>query len=175
MRPLSNFDINLNFWEANPQLIILKEFQTIYGSDKGGARSSQIMWAVAFVVDVDSDYFGMEDQEKMKLIAEDWLEEPNFKWEDYKDVISAYIYVVDGPIRRSIRDWGEKLDERRDFINGLKYSLTNAALIDKLMISTKIIYEEYQKATDTYLHQGDADAGNTKGDLVESLTEKKII
>lgn len=175
MRPLSNFDLNTNFWEVNPQLTIPRAFQTIYGSDNGGGVSSKIMWAIAFVVDVDSDYFGMEDEEKMKLIAEDWLEEPDFKWEDYVEVIEAYINVIDGPIRRSIRDWGKKLDERRVFMNGLAYSLTNAVTIDKLMTATKIIYEEYQKATETYLHQGDADAGSTKGDLVESLTERRII
>lgn len=175
MRPLSNFDLSSNFWEVNPQLTIPRAFQTIYGSDNGGEASSRIMWAVAFIADVDSDYFGMEDEEKMNLVAEDWLEEPGFKWEEYVGVIEAYINITDGPIRRSIRDWGKKLDERRIFMNGITYSLSNAVTIDKLMTGTKVIYEEYQKAAETYLHQGDADAGNTKGDLVESLTEKRLI
>lgn len=133
------------------------------------------MWAIALVIDVDSDYFGMEDEEKMKLIAEDWLEIPDFKWEDYLTEIELYMHVVDGPIRRSIRDWAAKIEERRVFMQDLKYNIKDAPLIDKLMLSTKVIYEEYDKAVDTYLHQGDADAGNTKGGLVESLSEKKLI
>ena len=133
------------------------------------------MWAIALVVDVDSDYYGMEDEEKMQLVAEDWLEEPEFKWEEYIKTIEAYMGIVDGPVRRSIRDWGRKLDERREFMNGLSYDLKNAKIIDDLMKSTKILYEEYSKATETYLHQGDTDAGNTKGGLIESLAEKRII
>ena len=175
MRPLSNFDINANFWLVNPQFGIPRAFQTIYGSDDGGEGSSRIMWAIALVTDIDSDYYGMQDEEKMQLIAEDWLEDTTFKWEDYTDAIIAYMDIVDGPIRRSIRDWSSKLDQRRIFMNSIEYTLTNAKTIDDLMKSTKIVYEEYQKAIDTYIHQGDADAGNTKGGLVESLSERKII
>ena len=94
MRPLSNFDINLNFWAANPQLTIPRVFQTIYGSDDGGEQSSKIMWAIALVADIDSDYYGMEDEEKLKLVAEDWLEDPDFDWSKYANAVKQYIEIT---------------------------------------------------------------------------------
>jgi len=48
-----NFETDENFWETNPAFKSIKVFNEFQKKDKSKnkSRSSQIMWAIAFLVD----------------------------------------------------------------------------------------------------------------------------
>ena len=53
MSLLTNFQLDANFWQTYPQMILPKAFNDLSKKDKskGKEESSKIMWAVAMLID----------------------------------------------------------------------------------------------------------------------------
>jgi hypothetical protein len=72
---LNGFDTDINFWKANPQLKIPQPFADILSTDKSKtkSKSSQIMWAIALLVDPESKFSNISLKNRKKMIGEDFL------------------------------------------------------------------------------------------------------
>jgi len=120
MSLLTNFDIDSNFWKNNPQLIIPKELNKLYKEDKSKDKtnSSQIMWAICLFLDLSEEnkFRNFPEEDRKKLIIEDYLQDPKFKFENYKPIIDWYIEGLYSPAQRGILNWRRKLEERDLFI-----------------------------------------------------------
>ncbi len=177
MSVLTNFDIDTNFWEVNPQFKIPKKFKDLYTKDKSKnkAHSSKIMWAIALLIDNSSDnkFRNMLIKDKKILIAEDYLNNPEFVWEDYEDLIDQYITLNMSRNERSLLIYEQKLEERDLFIRNTKYDLENASQLDKIISSTKSIFDLIYKLKDE-INKEEA-SGETRGSLIESASEQGLI
>lgn len=174
MSLLNSFDIDANIWEAEPQLKIPKAFNELYTKDKskGKAHSSKIMWAIALLVDnSESNKFrNMPFQEKKDFIAEDYLMDSKFNWENYEELIKEYERFSMSKLERSLFIYELKLEERTAFIETTKYTLEDAATIDKIISSTKALFDLISKLRDDISKQNSS--GETKGDMEESASER---
>ncbi len=77
---LEGFDIDKNFWKLHPQLQIPQEFASIYREDKSKtkSKSSQIMWAIALLVDPDSKFANISFPTRKDIISKDFLKDVKF-------------------------------------------------------------------------------------------------
>ena len=174
---LDQFDSGLNFWKVNPWFVETEPFKTLYSEDKskGKEKSSRVMWGVAQLCDpVKSQYRNLNEEDRKKLIAEDWFGDIDFDWSTLIVLTEGFIKLSLSKIERSILEWGRKLDERDAFIKATPYNMDNADSLDKLLANSPKIYEMYKKMHDDYLNETVSE-GRTKGGKPESAGEKGIV
>lgn len=179
MSVLTNFDTNANFWELNTQFKIPKVFNDFYTSDKSKnkAHSSKIMWAIALLVDnSEANIFrNISIEDKKIIIVEDFLNEKieDFNWDNYKSIIQKYEELSMSKLERSLYIYEQKLEERDIFIKNTTYDIENASSLDKIISSTKGIFDLISKLRDEIVKE--KSTGETKGSMVESAGELGII
>jgi len=174
MSLLNSFDTDTNIWEVEPQLKIPKVFAEFYNSDKskGKAHSSKIMWAIALLVDNSeaNKFRNFSYEDRKLLISEDFLQEPSFKWDKFEKIKETYEDFSMGKLEKSLLIYEHKLEERDILVKTTKYTIENAADLDKIIKETKNIIELIIKLRDQVKQE--KDSGNTKAGLQESFIEK---
>lgn len=177
MALLNSFDTDVNIWEAEPQLKIPRMFSDFYQNDKskGKAHSSKIMWAIALLVDNSeaNKFKNLLIQEKKDFLATDYIGDENFNWDEHEDLIKEYQRFSLSKLERSLHTYEEKLEDRTEFIRTTAYTLENAAALDKILSSTKTIFDLISKLKDDI--NKEASSGETKGDMEESASELGLV
>jgi len=174
MSLLNSFDIDTNIWEVEPQLKIPKVFAELYNSDKskGKAYSSKIMWAIALLIDNSeaNKFRNYTFEEKKLLISENYLQDPLFDWDKYEHIKNAFEEASTSKLEKSLLIYESKLEERDVLIKNTKYTLDNAADLDKIIKETKNIIELIIKLRDQVKQE--KDSGVTKSGMQESASDR---
>jgi hypothetical protein len=130
---LKNFNLDVNFWQLNPQLVLA--FNNLYNSDnsKNKEKSSKIMWAIAMLYDPseNNQFRNAEFDKKKELIRSVYINDKNFAWENYLVEIETYKDYALSPIEREILVLEESLASRREFLR-TPYTPKTAALLDDM-------------------------------------------
>lgn len=81
-------DDKADFWEQNPELKYIEPFAT-FSKKKD---SSNIMKAIYLVYDFKSKFNrgGIPQDQAKDDVAKNFLNKKDFKWDDYKEIITAY-------------------------------------------------------------------------------------
>jgi len=185
-----NWNTDENFWELHPVLKTIKEFQSIYKSDKTKAKngSSTLMWAIALAIDPNKSnpYRNLNIEEKKEIIKEDFLKDKDFNWE-HKSILTLIEtyekYCLSVPEKELIR-FEEKLYQRGKFLDESDYSFDTyddngkvlkgtADQLDKMMINTGKLYEHLAKIKDSIAEE--EAKGSLRGGEVESASEQGLI
>jgi len=171
---LNGFDVEVNFWRANPQLKVPQPFADILNKDKskGKSKSSQIMWAIALLVDPDSKFSNISLGTRKELISKDFLKDAKFKWDDYKDAMHFYEYNLVSPAKRQLLIWNKKMDEKGMYLDTLTYE-EHADTIEGLLKTNVKLFEDYERLLK--LVDKETKEGATKGGAEESAAEKGLI
>ena len=174
MKLLKNFDPSMSFWEANPVVNTVPEFEELK-ERLGKRKSSHVMWAIAFLLDKGEDnvWRNVSAQDCETLIKEDFLKDNSFTFSDYKRQTEAYKRHMMTPAQRSLLDWENKLRERSEFINDTAYDLDTIAKLDAAQKNTIEIFKVYEKIKEE-LEKENAE-GQLRGGAQESATEKGLI
>ena len=174
---LNTFDSHANFWKVNPQLTIPEPLANLISSDKSKdkSNSSQIMWAICFLLDPsDENKFSVfPEEDRRKLIINDFLKQPDFKFEDYKDIMDWYSSALLSPAERSLLAWRKKLEEREQFISDTTYSLETADALDKLMANTDKLFNQLERIEKQYSKE--QLEAKDKGGSVASASDRGLI
>lgn len=152
---ITKFDEDNNFWEFNPQFKSFEPFNSLYKKDKtkGKWKSSQIMWAVAYLKDPDSILYAMPEEDRREAVEKDYIQIENFSFDDYQEIVDKFEELVTTQAERSLENFYKKLKERDEFLNNQNYSLelisekgttTVAALLDDMMSKTQKLYDSYK-------------------------------
>lgn len=177
MSLLNSFDVDVNIWEAEPQLKIPKAFAKIYASDKSKdkAHSSKIMWAIALLVDNSeaNKFRNLYEEDRKAIIISDFIKDSNFSFDDYKEAIDTYIELNMSKLERELRQQELKLEERSKFINDTKYDIDTGDKLDKFLINTGKLYDQIKELKDKI--KSDTNGGNTKAGMIESASERGLI
>lgn len=97
----------LDFFEQNPQVRYYPEIQDMI--QKNAAEdASKIMWAVYLTEDPSSKYYAIPYEERRKIIAENYLKDPNFQWDSIQKLVSAYPEICLSKTER----WYKKLSDK---------------------------------------------------------------
>tara|TARA_E500000305_G_scaffold110565_1_gene118946 strand:+ start:2204 stop:2725 length:522 start_codon:yes stop_codon:yes gene_type:complete len=171
---LNGFDIEANFWKLNPQLRIPLPFAAIYKQDKSKSKSksSQVMWAIALLVDPDSKFSNISYNNRQSMIAKDYLKDEKFNWSGYKEAIVFYERSLISPAKRQLMVWEKKMDEKTLYLDTLTYE-DNADTIEGLLKTNVKLFEDYERLLK--LVDKENNEGSTKGGAEESASEKGLI
>ena len=82
-------NLESNFWEENNGINIHSVFNPFWEKDvsKNKTESSKIMWAIYLLVNPDSILYN--DPAKDISIVKNFIKDPNFKWDDYEDLVKS--------------------------------------------------------------------------------------
>jgi hypothetical protein len=175
----NSFDSKINFWKANPDLILAGPFKQIYDSDrsKGKDDSSKLLHFVALCYDNESKYYKLIPAEKHKYAGKDICGDGDFYTKNKVEAdlaISFYIKLNDDtPARRALRAWEKKMEERSEFIDSTPYNLDNADQLDKMMANTKKLFDDFKRIQEDLSKEPTSTA--SKGDRELSLSDRGII
>ncbi len=154
MTVLDNFDTEVNFWEMHPQLRLIDDFKELYKNDKsrGKKDSSQLMWAIALLIDksVNNAFRNLPEDEKKEQLATHFLKIENFDWNSdrVQKYIKTYKNMCLSQAERSLIAWEEKMKERDEYLKSTPYNLDNAKALDDMFKNTYTIMELYKKTVD---------------------------
>lgn len=171
---LESFDTDVNFWKLHPQLKVPLPFASIYKKDKSKAKgkSSQIMWAIALLVDPDSKFSNISYSTRRDMISGDFLKNKDFDWSEYKEAIIFYERSLVTPAKRQLMVWNKKMDEKTLYLDVLTYE-ENADTIEGLLKTNVKLFEDYERLLK--LVDKETNEGATKGGAEESASEKGLI
>lgn len=191
---IRNFNTDDNFWETNPAFKSIGVFRDFYDEDtsKGKATSSQLMWAVAFLLDPhhDNPWKNLSEDDKKMLIRDDFLKKDVFDWKAIDHIVKEYYNRVLTMAEKDFYELMEKMHERKEFIKNTPYSLDayelneetgkkklvkgTAAQLDKMVVDTIKLYEQLELVKQKIEKQQQID-GETKAGMQESATEKGLL
>tara|TARA_R100001463_G_scaffold108548_2_gene163089 strand:+ start:2997 stop:3518 length:522 start_codon:yes stop_codon:yes gene_type:complete len=171
---LDSFDTDVNFWKVHPQLKVPLPFASIYKDDrsKNKSKSSQIMWAIALLVDPDSKFSNISYSNRKDMIAKDYLKDKKFDWGAYKEATVFYERSLISPAKRQLMVWNKKMDEKTLYLDTLTYE-DNADTIEGLLKTNVKLFEDYERLLK--LVDKENNEGSTKGGAEESASEKGLI
>lgn len=148
MSLVDNWNDKVSFWEMNPQNKLL--FSSLYKSDKSKnkVKSSNIMWAIALCYDSESKLVKAKIplEDRIDLIEKDVLENVGYFKANYKILkpnIEKYLQYTDTEAKIQMRAWNDLITKRTEFIQNQEYSEDSWEMLDKMMGSTKKIFEDY--------------------------------
>jgi len=188
MRTLLNiYNPTTCFWAANPQWKIRSAAKKVYKADRSDnkVKSSKMMWFVAGLVDGQSNYVEMLDDEdsvhgKHKTLSKDLFDDVLW-WSKHKKsmlpLIEMYEDMILTPATRAMKAWEIKMVERDEVFAATKYAIgqtdengkmvgSNVEALDKMFERTPKIWDAYFKILAKIEGEGD-DA--VKGGSAESL------
>jgi hypothetical protein len=171
---VTNFNIDENFWEANPQFKIALSFKDLYKSDrsKNKHESSKLMWFLSLTHDIASTYYNLPQHEKYEVIGEDFLGDIDYasKHEEQLDsLIPHYINLTTTVSERHLLEWDARMLDRTAFLAKNKYDLENFEKLDKMNANTMAMYNNLKKIKDDISKE--SSGGDTKGKFKESLND----
>ena len=170
-----------NFWEMNPNYIIL--FEDFYDSDKTKtkSKSSTIMWALYLILHPKSDFYNLPD--KRKLVKEKFIKDKTFKWEKIDKEEHMFKELSLTQAERSLYEWNEYMRKRDEYLKKQEYYFEHydkegklvrgtAEQLDKAYGVTPKMYADYEKIQKS-LQEEEYKTG--KGNKIKSLTDAKEI
>ena len=169
---LKDFNIDLNFWKINPQLIIV--FDDLYEKDKSKDKitSSKIMWAIAMLYDPsDKNQFRNADFDvKKKAISDNYLKDKNFDWLLYVNEIDLYKEYCLSVYEMELLVIEESLRSRRILLQTTPYTLKTASLLDDMHKKTSEIQKQHIELK-KLIKEG-FDKSKSRGNHQQSFLEK---
>lgn len=174
MSLLKNFNPEMSFWEANPSVNSIPEFDKLK-SKVGKSKSSRILWAIAFLLDKGQDnmWRNVSEKDAKILIKDEYLKMKDFKFEDYEEQMNAYKRHLMTAAERSLLAWERKMEERDDFIKSTPYDLDTLPKLDLAAAKTIDLFKNFSKIKED-LERESAD-GKLRGGAQESASEQGLI
>lgn len=172
---IKNFNTNINFWDANPQFKTVEVFKDYYKKDKSKDRkdSSTIMWGLSFYYDEESIYYNMPKEDREIAIASGHFGDKKFSWSKISTLQESFANLYLTPAKRQLFEWNRLMDEKTEFMSGQTYSQTNWEMLEKMMISNKALYAEYDNIMKRLVNE--KDSTGVKGGAIESASESGLI
>ena len=186
-----NWNTDENYWSLHPQMKTIKAFRDLYERDKkkGKNESSTMMWAIALLVDPHelNPWRNTNPLDRTKLIAEDYIGDVDFPWEDddIQLLIDTYTDFSLSPAEKALVQIEKKIADRGRFIHKTDYSMDSynedtgkvekgtADQLDKMMVNTVKIYEQLEKVKE--MMDKESVEGHGKGGAIESAGEQGLI
>lgn len=169
---VEELDVNMNFWEANPQIKYISPFAELYNEDKskGKNKSSQTMWAIALYSDpVKSKLYRIPPKERKQEIEKNFIK-GEFDWET--DLLKAYEENLMTAAKRNYKRWGDKLTERDAYIAETEYNEDTYKMLDDMMAKTAAMWRQFEELK-AILEEEEA-VQKTRGNVKESAREEGL-
>lgn len=77
------------------------------------------MWAIYLTEDPDSKYYPISYDERRKIIADNYLKDPSFNWDEFDYLVVAYPDMCLGTTERWYKKLADKFGEMVDAISNM--------------------------------------------------------
>jgi hypothetical protein len=192
--PASSIAIHWNpdesFWVLHPAVKTIKAFYDLFKSDKSQHKrnSSKLMWAIAMFLESkeENPWRNLNVDDRKALIAEDFLGDKNFNWEQktVAELITTYENHITTLAEKELFRLEEKLHQRSNFIAKTDYTLDgydeNGKLqkgtvdqLDKMVLNTGKLFEQIETIKSKISE--DSAKGSLRGGEIESASEGGLI
>lgn len=108
-----------DFFQQNPQVRYFPAVQRLLKSVAGDVEAGRILWAVYLTEDPDSKYYPLPYRERRSIIAENYLKEAEFDWDQYSYLIEAYPLMCLGTTERWYKTLADKFGEIVDAVGSM--------------------------------------------------------
>lgn len=114
-----------NIFKNYPHFKSVAAFKALEDEETNANNASKLMWSIILLYHKKSPYANLPELERKAKIAEDFLKNPNFDWEDevYSKACKTYYDLYLTELERTYIDIKNKLSERRRFISEQSYTL----------------------------------------------------
>lgn len=174
---LNRFDIEGDFWEINTSFVAVKVFKEYRKKDpsRGKAQSSRMMWAICLLEHPRSKFANTSYEDRLELVNGDYL--PNNETLDpegkHEALIKSFNKYAITRTQRIAKQWGDKLDERFDYMDTLNYADGAGEILDKMLASTDKMWKQYQTCLKDL--EDENSRSQIQGGAIESLSEQNMI
>jgi hypothetical protein len=169
----TNYEENKDkFWEVNPEFKFVEPYSGFFKSNKDKKKTSQVMWAIYLLCDINSPKIRLRLDERKEEIKTYFLKDENFEFTSISELIDAYPKIAMTKIQRELKSWQDKIEERNKFIESQKYNERTFEMLDKMMKESKPIWEAFGKIYKEY--QTENIETRARGGRQESFTEKLL-
>ena len=163
-----------NYWELNPEVLILEEFNKFYNKDtsKNKQESSKILWAIFYAFHPESKFFNYPN--KLEVLAKDFIKDPKFKWEKISNLTEAFKNLVLSDVERALVNWNEIMTMRDTSLKDLyrtaieQGDTDELVKLDKMLSNTPKMFEDYKKIKRDYEEEKTTKKGKTISSLSDS-------
>jgi type I site-specific restriction endonuclease len=141
MTPVFIKDIYGDFWSQNQQLAIVTPFADF----KKKKNSSNIMVAIFLIYDSKSylKKMGMSTQEIIDDVNKNYLEDEDFDWEKYADIVEAYKDKCRSRLHKKVENMLDEIEQIEEARKNLVWDdPTEAKLKTELFDASKKLYNE---------------------------------
>ncbi len=169
-----NWDKDYSYWVQNPQHKGI--FSDIYRKDttRDKKRSSAFMWGIAFLFNIESEIIDWRYKDRFDLVKRNIWKEYVKEFEKDIDKVKDRMISLDGgdtPGMRQLKEWGRIMDEKTEFLSGIKYDASTYDMIEKMLASNGKLYSEYERIM-VIVTKEQIIGDKTRGGSEESLLEK---
>lgn len=132
-----------NFWDANPELEYMEPYAA-FKKKEGKRRSGRIMTAIWMVYDPKSraQQSSREEEEVLKDISTNFLNEKKFDWNEHRKVITAFKKDCKTKIEKELEYWEIELKTRRVYQRSLPWE-TERKEKDEMLRTQKQLFQDY--------------------------------
>jgi len=189
-----DFSPDKNWWELNPQMIIMSPFSKLYDRDKskGKIKSSKTMWCVFFMSEPDEDinkFYRMPHEQRQQMLKDTYNEHFDWKERLTEECLDIYPHICLSAVEMSLKEEIDSMVIRAKFITRESQDLTldkteivngkaftvrgNALQIENIRSKTPKLLENYEKIKEKFLTQ--KAAAKVKGQRRQTKAEKKLL
>jgi hypothetical protein len=173
MKYIDNFQGGACFWEIFPHIMETPPFKDVYKADrsKNKNHTSKLMWFIALVTDIDSEYYSMLENEQKEILYDvlDLDISTIIKENDLMKLRISFENFSDTVLSADVRALERKLLERKRFIQDTQYTLDELITPMKVKIDPITDEEIEIPAGKPYLKKG------TAAQLDKMMTDTKKI
>jgi hypothetical protein len=185
---LKILDTSVNFWVAHPNFLSIGKFSTFHEQDKSKKKdkSSRIMWAIAFLVDLhpENTWRNKPEADKKPVLAEDIIGDKDFDWDSVQDLVNEYLDRCMSIPKKELRNFLNKIHQRQSFIDRTPFTLDDynedgklekgtATQLDKMMVDTAKVWAVYDDLMEKFAES--EEDGQARGGRAESASESGLI
>lgn len=161
---LNSFDPYTDFWESNPQAKILFANYT--------SLPSSHMWAALLFAHPESKLFNESPSSRRTLIAQDYLKDPSFSWDQLTPLIEDIKRLTLTKAQQLYLNWEKRMYEREAFMDSVSYSPDTYQMKEQMAKETPKLWQSFFQIQELLEKEK---SSHTEGDIEESLSEKNVI
>jgi hypothetical protein len=169
---MTEFNINLNYWDVHAADKLVRPFSSLYEEDKTKTKkhSSNLMWCLLLLTDPSkaNPLSRMNREERLAELSHTLSPDPTLLV-DLEEEFAEYKLSY---IKKRYRFYQKLLEERERYMGTLSYD-THAQQLDTMLVNTKRIWDEFLKIKKEL--DVEEQSYYTKGNREESAAEKGLI
>jgi len=175
--PNKEFNVDLNFWEVNPQLKLIKEFKALYDLDNSDDKSysSKQMWFIFFMCESDMEinkFATMDPEKRIDILKDTFFKDIDENDEYLNDAIDIYPEICMTLEERALADAYLSVRRLHKFLRNVRYTEDNVSKITSALKNLKVVYSDLEEAKDNLLKKKESD---DKSKHKKTLSDKKLI